>query len=152
NRLTTLKSSIGDGVATKIDFGTGSFLSDRSTPPRIGFLFPGQGSPAHLDGGTFRTHFDFVRELYDKANLHTDSDSLATGVAQPALVTASLAGLRVLKQFGVTASVAVGHSLGEITALHWAGSFDEEALMRIARVRGQAMAQLGSPVGTMAAI
>jgi enediyne polyketide synthase len=53
---------------------------------------------------------------------------------------------------GVNASVAVGHSLGEITALHWAGAFDEAGLLRIARVRGKAMAELGSPTGAMAAV
>ncbi|MGH6959463.1 MAG: acyltransferase domain-containing protein, partial [Dongiaceae bacterium] len=68
------------------------------------------------------------------------------------MVTASLAGLRVLRQLGVSASAAVGHSLGELTALHWAGAFDEAALLRIARARGRAMAELGSPTGAMAAI
>jgi len=52
----------------------------------------------------------------------------------------------------VTAEAAIGHSLGEITALHWAGVLSEEALLRIARVRGAAMADLGSPTGGMLAI
>ena len=50
------------------------------------------------------------------------------------------------------AEAAIGHSLGEITALHWAEAFDEETLLRIARVRGAAMAELGSPTGAMLAI
>jgi len=56
-----------------------------------------------------------------------------------------------LNLLSVSANVAVGHSLGEITALHWAGVFDEAALLRIARARGKAMAELGSPTGSMAA-
>ena len=73
-------------------------------------------------------------------------------VMQPAVVTASLAALKVLRDCGITASAAVGHSLGEITALHWAGGFSAETLLRIARVRGQATAELGNPTGAMLSI
>ena len=149
NRLARLLTWIQTGVMTKID--TGIFLGGEGKP-RIGFLFPGQGSPAHLDGGIFRRRFDSVRELYDDAHLPLDNDGISTDIAQPAIVTASIAGLRVLQQFGIEACVAVGHSLGEITAMHWAGAFDESALLRIARARGKAMAELGSPTGAMAAI
>jgi enediyne polyketide synthase len=151
-RLSALRSWLLDGVGSRVDFDQGVFLGSSVTAPRIGFLFPGQGSPAHLDGGMFRRRFSFVRELYDEANLPADRDGVSTDVAQPAIVTASLAGLRVLNRLGISADVAVGHSLGEITALHWAGAFDEAALLRIARVRGRAMAELGSPTGAMAAI
>jgi enediyne polyketide synthase len=72
--------------------------------------------------------------------------------AQPAIVTASMAALRVLARLGIQAKIAVGHSLGEITALHWAGAMDEATLLRIARVRGQAMTDLGHPTGAMASI
>ncbi|EWM64841.1 LOW QUALITY PROTEIN: hypothetical protein MCBG_01974, partial [Micromonospora sp. M42] len=47
--------------------------------------------------------------------------------------------------------MAVGHSLGEITALHWAGTVDAEALLRIAAARGAVMAGCREP-GTMAGI
>ena len=63
-----------------------------------------------------------------------------------------MAALRVLDKFGVTASIAVGHSLGELTALHWAGVLDEAALLRVATVRAKAMTELGHPTGAMASI
>src|SRR5439155_15122139 len=151
-RLATLKSWLVEGAVARLDFNETIFLGAAKTVPRIGFLFPGQGSPTHLDGGIFRRRFEFVRELYAQANLPAEGESTATDIAQPGLCTASLAGLRVLREFGLDASVAVGHSLGEITALHWAGVFDEAALLRIARVRGKAMAELGSPTGGMAAL
>jgi enediyne polyketide synthase len=151
-RLGTLRSWLLDGVTTRIDFQENVFLGSRSAAPRIGFLFPGQGSPTHLDGGLFRRRFGCVREMYETACLPNGSDGISTDVAQPAIVTASLAALRVLGELGVNASVAVGHSLGEITALHWSGAFDEAALLRIARIRGKAMAELGSATGAMAAI
>src|SRR6185436_15970319 len=90
--------------------------------------------------------------LYATTALPETNDSVATAVAQPAIVTASLAGLRLLDAFGIKAAVAVGHSLGELTALHWAGAMDESTLIRIATARGKAMADLGSPTGAMAGI
>lgn len=67
-------------------------------------------------------------------------------------MTASMAALRVLSKFGIEASVGVGHSLGELCALHWAGAFDEAGLLRIATVRGQAMTKAGDTPGAMASI
>jgi enediyne polyketide synthase len=46
----------------------------------------------------------------------------------------------------------VGHSLGEFTALHWAGSLDESSLLRIARARGRAMAEVQAPAGAMLSV
>ena len=66
-------------------------------------------------------------------------------VVQLSVVTASLAGLRLLDALGVEAEVAVGHSLGELTALHWAGAYDADALQRIATVRGRAIGQERNP-------
>jgi enediyne polyketide synthase len=151
-RLQTLKSWLQNSVPSRMDFSEGVFLGSGGSAPRIAFLFPGQGSPTHLDGGVWRRRFESVRELYSRAELPADGDTVSTRVMQPAVVTASLAGLKVLEEFGIVADAAIGHSLGEITALHWAGAFDEETLLRIVRVRGAAMAELGSPSGAMLAL
>ncbi len=151
-RLQTLKSWLQTGVTSRLQLSEGIFLGSGQSPPRIAFLFPGQGSPAHLDGGIWKRRFESVRELYAEAALPADGDPVSTHVMQPAVVTASLAALKVLRDCNLAASAAVGHSLGEITALHWAGGFSVEVLLRIARVRGQAMAELGSPTGAMLAI
>jgi enediyne polyketide synthase len=151
-RLQTLKSWLQNSVPSRTDFSEGVFLGSGGSAPRIAFLFPGQGSPTHLDGGVWRRRFESVRELYSRAELPADGDTVSTRVMQPAVVTASLAGLKVLEEFGIVADAAIGHSLGEITALHWAGAFDEETLLRIVRVRGAAMAELGSPSGAMLAL
>jgi enediyne polyketide synthase len=150
--LELLRSWLVDGVTTQLDSRKGVFLGNCIPAPRIGFLFPGQGSPVHISGGAWCRRFELVRELYDRATFPTVSDSKATVVAQPAIVTASMAALRVLEQLGVTASIAVGHSLGELTALHWAGVLDEAALLRVATVRAKAMTELGHPTGAMASI
>lgn len=151
-KLETLVGWLDDKITSRQDAAAGVFLGDSKAAPRIGFLFPGQGSPANLDGGIYRRRFESVRELYRQAELPAAGDSVATAIAQPAIVTASAAAVRVLNKLGLQAVAAVGHSLGEIAALCWAGAYDEAALLRIARVRGQAMGELGSPTGTMAAI
>ena len=150
--LKQLKSWIDEDVTSRIDPGSGVFLGNGEKPPRIGFLFPGQGSPAHLDGGALRQRFKEVEALYQHASLPVGADGIATEVAQPAIVTASAAAMGVLEALGISASVAVGHSLGELTALHWAGALDAGALLRVASARGKAMAELGSPTGAMAGI
>ncbi len=152
-RLETLLAWLAEGVKTQLDLRAGVFYGCGISRPRFGFLFPGQGTPGYLDGGALQRRFDFVAELYRRVEFSKNGhDSIATEVAQPAIVTASLAALRLLNRLGLQAGVAVGHSLGEITALHWAGAMDEETLLRIARVRGQAMMALGDPTGTMANI
>jgi len=139
DRLKKLKQKIEGRATTEIDAGAGVFFSTRASQPRIGYLFPGQGSPSHVDGGAVCRRFDFVQQLYERAMLTRGRDDTATEIAQPAIVTASLAALRILEELGVTAQVAIGHSLGEITALHWAGVFNEETLLQLARVRGNAL-------------
>ncbi len=151
-RLQLLAGWLQEGIDDRIDTARGVFLGSRLSAPRIGFLFPGQGSPAHLDGGVMRSRFDAVRALYDRAALPVSGDGISTDVAQPAIATASMAGLAMLDRLGIVAEVGVGHSLGELAALHWGGAFDEDALLRIARVRGRAMADLGAPTGAMASI
>lgn len=118
--------------------------------PRIGFLFPGQGSPVRSDGGAWRRRFADVDAHYRQAALAAGDDS-DTAVAQPGIVTASLAALHVLDRLGLDADIALGHSLGEISALAWAGAFDDSAALRIARARGAAMQAQGSG-GAMASV
>ncbi|MGJ5894225.1 KR domain-containing protein [Streptomyces sp. V2] len=123
----------------------------RGEARRIGFLFPGQGSGRGTDDGSLRRRFAQAADVYERAGLRGDGDPVATEVAQPRIVTAATAGLRVLDWLGVEAESSVGHSLGELVALHWAGALDEALLSEAARVRGEAMAAYGEP-GTMASL
>jgi enediyne polyketide synthase len=150
--LERLDAWLADGVATRLDFTCGVFLGSRSEALRIGFVFPGQGSPTYSDGGAWRCRFDFVHQLYDRAALPTRRDGTATEVAQPTIVTASLAGLLVMDRLGINATVALGHSLGELTAFYWAGALDEPAVLRIATARGKAIAEFARSGGAMASI
>ncbi|WP_344408359.1 type I polyketide synthase, partial [Actinomadura nitritigenes] len=142
----------GEGTARHIDPAAGVFVGGPGGLPRIVFLFPGQGSGTRSDGGALRRRFDTVDELYETAALPAGADQVETAVAQPRIATASAAGLRVLTGLGVQAQAAVGHSLGEITALHWADALDEDALLRIAAARGATMSELAEDGGSMASV
>jgi enediyne polyketide synthase len=151
-RLERLLGWLKDGFESRIEPKHGLFLGIGAQPRRVGFLFPGQGSPSHLSGGALRRRFEDLGGLYGIAGLPADADPVDTSVAQPAILTGSLAGLAVLDRLGIRASVAAGHSLGELAALAWAGAYDEEAAIHLAAVRGRAMADLPSATGGMASL
>src|SRR5580693_8654640 len=60
--------------------------------------------------------------------------------SQPAIVQASLSALRWLDSLGVRATAAVGHGVGEITALVWAGSLAESDAAALLAQRAAALA------------
>ena len=69
-------------------------------------------------------------------------------MAQPALGAVSLGLHRILEHFGVKPDAAAGHSFGELTALCASGRIDAHAFDRLARKRGELMANgAGSSTG-----
>ncbi|MFV2018975.1 type I polyketide synthase [Micromonospora sp. LOL_023] len=147
---------IAAGERTAVDAGNGVFLGAKAAnpgdQPRIGYLFPGQGAGRRADGGALRRRFEEVDALYRTYQPPAGADMVATSVAQPRIVTASVAGLRVLSMLGIEATGAAGHSLGELTALHWAGAMDEATLLATATARGRIMAEASAGDGTMASV
>ncbi|MFC5288139.1 SDR family NAD(P)-dependent oxidoreductase [Actinokineospora guangxiensis] len=150
-RLTSLLASLEAGETELFTPADGLFLASGAGDPRIAFLFPGQGSGRGAVGA-IRRRFAAAEEIFAAGNLQVGGDQVATEVAQPRIVTGSLAGVRVLSGLGIEADIATGHSLGELTALAWAGALDGAGLQRLARIRGQVMANASQGGGTMASI
>ncbi|MEV0963600.1 type I polyketide synthase [Streptomyces sp. NPDC049910] len=150
-RLLHLADLLDSGESAHTAADGRSFMGRTNGRARIGFLFPGQGSGSGTGGGALRRRFPEAAEVFERSALPTTGDMVATDVAQPRIATGSAAGLRVLDSLRLEATVAVGHSLGELSALHWAGALDEETLLEAARVRGRAMAE-HSASGTMASL
>src|SRR4051812_5439232 len=122
---------------------------------KAAFLFPGQGAQSVGMGATVCAKVPAARALFDRAaavlgydlyKLCTEgpaSDLDSTVYSQPALFVSSLAALEQLKQDAPelvqTCSAAAGLSLGEYTALVFAGVMDFEAGLRVVQERGRAM-------------
>lgn len=137
---------------------------------RRAFLFPGQGSQAvgmgrdlALASPAARAVFEEVDEALGERLSRLmfdgpDQELTLTANAQPAIMAASIAVLRVLEaEAGVHvashAAFVAGHSLGEYSALCAAGALPLGATARLLRLRGQAMQAAVPPgEGAMAAL
>ena len=145
--------------------------SDRSPPPSglTAVFFPGQGSQSVGMVGQWCDANPAAAELFARANAILGYDLAAicrngpvdhlntTAISQPAILVTSLAMLEVLKgradnPLG-SVSIAAGLSLGEYTALVFAGSIDFDDAVRLVDVRGRAMQECAEErPGTMLAV
>jgi enediyne polyketide synthase len=162
-----------DAALSSLDAPTeGIFAGERLSSPSFVALFPGQGSQRLNMGERLKARYPFVREFFDgidtnitgrtfRETLGASPDQVqecetqlkATEIAQPAIVAASVATLKVLDFLGLRPTMAIGHSVGEITALHAAGALDSDAAVRLASLRGEAMRSLHvADAGAMLAI
>lgn len=120
--------------------------------PRIGLLFPGQAAPVYTNAGLWGRRFAKAANVYHSTQLPEHLDRRSTQLAQPAIIASTLVGLQILEELHIQAVTAIGHSLGELAALHWAGAFDTATLLQLACQRGLLMQTHGTAVGTMASI
>ena len=134
--------------------------------PKTALIFPGQGSQYIGMGKDLLQNFSNVSPIFEEASdaIGVDLKTLSfegpedqlnrTANTQPAILTASIAALEVLKsETGITGELLAGHSLGEYTALVHSGVFSYSDAVRIVRKRGELMqAAVPEGEGAMAAI
>ena len=132
---------------------------------KTAFLFPGQGSQSVGMGKDLADNFSVAREVFEEADqalgfsisklcFEGPEDELRKTVnTQPAILTVSVAALRVLQQAEISFDITAGHSLGEYSALVGAGVLDFADAVRLVNKRGQFM-QEAVPLGegAMAAV
>jgi [acyl-carrier-protein] S-malonyltransferase len=128
-------------------------------------MFPGQGSQAVGMGCDMAAALPEMRDAYAEASelLGYDLQDLCvqgpidrlsrTDFTQPALLAASVGMFRVLRREGLCFDVAIGHSLGEFSALVATGAVDFRDALRVVRRRGQEMLRAAHAYpGGMAAV
>jgi len=131
----------------------------------IGLVFPGQGSQSVGMGRALYDAHPHVRKVYKEAGTIVGYDVAAlcfegpaerlnlTEYTQPALLTASIAALRLLEPLGLRPLAVAGHSLGEYSALVAAGGVTFGAAVSLVQKRARYMAEAVSPgTGLVAAI
>lgn len=136
----------------RLHVGRGAALKLGGDVPRVGLLLPGQGVGVRPHAGALADAFPEAAAAHARAELRCAGGTIPASEVQLAVVAASLAALAALRRLGVRPAFALGHSLGELTALHWAGAYDAAALLRLARARGEAMVGRARERGGMAAV
>ncbi len=144
---------------------------------RLAFVFPGQGSQYIDMGADLAMHFSaalaawdtaaeivrdgdlrlqevvFPRTAFDDAVAAEQARRLSdTEWAQPAIGCSSLSLLNLIGELELKPSCVAGHSFGEVTALHAAGVLDASQMLRVARRRGELMAEAAVHPGAMCAV
>jgi [acyl-carrier-protein] S-malonyltransferase len=133
--------------------------------PLIALLFPGQGAQQVGMGRALAQAFPTARRTFEEADdllgydlsrlcfEGPERDLTSTRNCQPAILVTSVAAWRVAHENGVVGDLAMGHSLGEYSALVACGSLSFEEALRLVQARGAATTDVSaaSP-GSMVAL
>jgi [acyl-carrier-protein] S-malonyltransferase len=133
--------------------------------PKIAFIFPGQGSQAVGMGKDLYEKYPVARQTFEEADAALgyklsqlcfegpEEQLRLTEITQPAILTVSIAALRVLEDEIPRPSSVAGHSLGEYSAHVASGTITFADAVRTVRNRGKYMQEaVPVGVGAMAAI
>ena len=119
---------------------------------KTAFLFPGQGAQTIGMGKDIYDKYEEAKKIYEKAEEISgveirkicfegpEEELIKTENAQLAILTTSLAILKILEEKGIKADIATGLSLGEYTALIYGGFISFEDGIKLIQKRGYYMA------------
>jgi [acyl-carrier-protein] S-malonyltransferase len=132
---------------------------------KTAFIFAGQGAQYIGMGKELYDYFPICKQTFEEAsdNLHMDIKELVfngrkeeldlTENTQPAVVTMSVAAYRALLEYGISADVTAGLSLGEYSALTASKAFTLSQVVPLVRKRGRFMQEaVPEGMGKMSAV
>ncbi|AYE95770.1 polyketide synthase [Mycobacterium paragordonae] len=138
--------------------GSGAVVGRAGTPGSTVFVFPGQGSQYLGMGRQLYDRFPAFAAVFDEVLAALDSHLTSplrqviwghdrallqsTEFAQAGLFAVQIAMSALLRSWGVTPDVVLGHSVGEIAAAQLAGVLTLPDAARLVAVRGRLMAEL----------
>ena len=117
------------------------------------FLFPGQGSQALGMGEDFYNNSELARSILDEASskseidfkelLFSENENLTkTEFTQPAILLVSIIAYKLFEsEMSIRPAYALGHSLGELSALTSIGALDINDAISLVNKRGALMAK-----------
>ncbi len=133
---------------------------------KIAFLFPGQGSQSlgmgedfynnstiakdMIDTASSRTNIDFAKLMFEESNLLAQTE-----YTQPAILLVGAVANRLFSDASdIKPALALGHSLGEFTALSSVGALDAMDAVELVNLRGKLMAEACAvqPVGMLVSL
>lgn len=125
---------------------------------KTAFLFSGQGAQKLGMARDLYDRYDIVKATFDSAQaalgydlralIDNDEEKLnETIYTQPAILTTSVAIMRLLAEQGITPDLVAGLSLGEYSALVAAGALSFEEAVKLVAKRGQYMTE-AAPTGS----
>lgn len=141
----------------------GSVWKGRKTMKTV-FMFSGQGSQYAGMGKELYENYETAKKVFDTADevlgysisriCFEDEQMLGqTEFAQPAILTMSIAAMKVLKEHGIRADMTAGLSLGEYSAYVASGAMKFEEAVALVQKRGKFMAEaVPSGQGAMYAV
>ncbi|WP_373003347.1 ACP S-malonyltransferase [Sulfurimonas sp.] len=134
---------------------------------KIAMIFAGQGSQAVGMGQDFYNNSDIAKEMFEKAGerigvnfdelIFKENDMLGqTAYTQPAILLTQMVAYRIFKEAcpDIEATLFLGHSLGEFSALCASGAIDYVDAVELVHRRGQLMQEACSDIdaGMMAIV
>ncbi|KAK6525281.1 hypothetical protein TWF694_005427 [Orbilia ellipsospora] len=141
-------------------------------PPRLGFIFTGQGAQWHAMGRELIAAYPVFRNALERADKQIKllgspwnvfeellKDEKTTRVNLPLLssltVIVQIALVELLRSWGITPTACTGHSSGEISAAYGAGFISFEDAVTLSYMRGYVIAEFvdsGILKGSMSAL
>lgn len=148
----TDEGQLTSGLPSQVTY----WRADKSaSPPKLCFLYTGQGSQRQGLGDYFRSFSQVFRDAAEECEERFSlsmSEATASANVQPCIWSFEYSLCRLLEQLGVRADVHLGHSFGEYVVAFENGALGFGQATRLVEIRNEIYGRLPPGLGTLKAI